>query len=79
MRLTYHIPNNYESNVKSHAGFRLTINRRNSCLLGIGSPNLSFLPGLAPFVYEIVQKLYKIVDSISCFPHNSMKYALRIT
>ena len=53
---------------------RPTINRRNSCLLRIGSSNFSFLLLSAGFVYEIVRKLYKIVDSISCSAYNSKKH-----
>jgi hypothetical protein len=68
----------YELFIHGFGLFRIN-NRRNSCLLGIGSSNFSFLLLLAAFVYEIVQKPYKIVDSISCFPYNRMKYALRLT
>ena len=48
-------------------------------MLEIGSSNSNFLPLLVSFVYEIVQKLYKIVDSISCFPSNTGKYEIRIS
>lgn len=43
---------------------RLTINRRNSYLLGVGSSNFSFLPILAGFVYEIVQKCWWQRDKV---------------
>ena len=37
----------------------ITINRRNSCLFGVGPSNFNFLSVLAAFVYKIVQNVGK--------------------